>query len=171
MSQGNAKTPPVLTDEGCYQTWVRDVKVWRMLTELKKEKHGPAIYLSLSGKSRDAVSSIEPDDIGKVDGADKIIAKLDEVFLKDKTTRSYLAFKAFYNYRRTSGMPITEFVVGFEKHNNEMKKYEMTLPDSVLAFMMLIAANIEDDMEKLARATVTELKYDTMKDMRKSFKN
>ena len=151
------KNPPVLTDESCYQTWVRDIKVWRMLTDLKKEKYGPAIYLSIFGKARDAVSAIETEDIGKENGADTILKKLDEIYLKDKNTRAYLAFKTFYNFRRTAGMPISEFVVDFERYNNEMKRYEMTLPDNVLAFMMLTAANIEEDNEKLVRATVTDL--------------
>ena len=46
-----------------------------MLTDLKKEKekHGPAVYLSLSGKARDVVSTIATEDVGKEGGADTII--------------------------------------------------------------------------------------------------
>ena len=39
----------------------------------------------------------------------------------------------------------------------------MKLPDGVLAFMALNAANISDESEKLARATVGELNYNSMK--------
>ena len=42
-------------------------------------------------------------DIGKADDLNKIIEKLDSVFLKDKNIRAYLAFKEFYAYNRSSG--------------------------------------------------------------------
>ena len=129
----------------------------------QKLKRGPTVYLSLAGKARDAVTDIDVEAIGKDDGVDIIIKKLDEVFLKDKNTLAYMAFKTFYNFRRTAGMSMQEFIVDFERYYNEMKKYDTKLPDGVLAFMVLNAANISDESEKLARATVGELSYNSMK--------
>ena len=36
-----------------YASWKSDVEVWRLLTEIKPEKIGPAVYLALQGKARD----------------------------------------------------------------------------------------------------------------------
>ena len=163
MAQANKKMPPVLQDDTCYQSWTRDLKIWKMFTDLPAAKQGPAVYLSLTGKAKDAVADVPVEDIGKDDGVNQLVAKLDEVYLKDKNTLAYLAFKAFYNFRRTAGMSIPTFVVDFEKYYNEMKRYEMKLPDGVLGFMLLTAANIPEEGERLARATVLDVGYDAMK--------
>ena len=73
----------------------------------------------LTGRARDAVRELNAADIGKADGLNKIIEKLDSVFLKDKNTRAYLAFKEFYAYKRSSGENYSEFIVKCEQlyHN------------------------------------------------------
>ena len=92
-SAPSVKAPPVLTDENDYLNWKNDIEIWKLFTDSKAEKHGPAVYLMLTGRARDAVRELNAADIGKADGLDKIITKLDSVFLKDKNTRAYLAFK------------------------------------------------------------------------------
>ena len=44
-----------------------------------------------------------------------------------------------------------------------MKKFDMKLPVGVLAFIVLNATNISAESENLTKATVGELKYDSMK--------
>ena len=53
-------------------------------------------------------------ELGSENGVTLIFDKLDALFLKDKNTRAYLAFKAFYDYKRRSGVSKTEFIVRFE---------------------------------------------------------
>ena len=60
---------------------------------------GPAVYLTLTGRAREAVRDLKPADIGKETGLDEIIVKLDAVYLKDENTRAYVAFKEFYGKR------------------------------------------------------------------------
>ena len=163
QSKASSKMPPVLKDEVDYNLWKNDIKVWSVFTDLEKKRIGPAIYLSLEGKARDVVRDVDMDLLTSDTGYDEIIKVLDSVFLKDKNTRSYLAFKEFYNFKRTSGMSIVECVAQFEQYYSEMKKYEMSLPDPVQAFMLLNAINISEENEKLARATTAELTYANMK--------
>ena len=158
------KLPPTLRDDMDYSNWVNDVKVWSLFTDLDKKKIGPAVYLSLEGKAREVVREIDYAKLASDEGYAEIISALDNVFLKDKNTRSYLAFKSFYNFKRSSGMSIVEFVTSFEKYYHDIKKYEMVLPEAVLAFMLLNAANISEENEKLARATIADLTYDNMKE-------
>ena len=158
-----SKMPPVLRDDVDYNLWKNDIKVWSVFTDLEKKKIGPAIYLSLEGKARDVVRDVDMNVLAFDAGYDEIVKALDNLFHKDKSKRSYIAFKEFYNFKRTAGMTIVECVTQFEKYYSEMKKFEMNLPDSVQAFMLLNASNISEDNEMLARATAGDLTYINIK--------
>ena len=98
-SQQQLKTPQVLVDEDGYGEWLNDVKIWQLFTDLEKKKQGPALYLTLTGRACECVRELTPEVIGGDDGVKKIIEKLDKLFMKDQSTRAYLAFKEFYDYR------------------------------------------------------------------------
>ena len=127
----------------------------------RKKRQGPAIYLCLKGEAREAVRSIDVKEIAK-DGVETIIQTLDEIFLKDETTRAFCAFGDFVEYRRGSGKSYTKFILEFEKRYREVKKYDLTLNDKVQEYFLLKAANLSDDHDCLVRTT-SVLKY---KDMR-----
>ncbi|XP_063676591.1 uncharacterized protein LOC134812913 [Bolinopsis microptera] len=60
---------------------------------------------------------------------------------------------------------MTEFILIFESLERELKTEGVTLPELVLAYKLLKAANLSNADEKLARATCTAM---TMEDMKKS---
>ena len=163
MASNNLKTPPVLVDEDSYDEWKGDLAIWQLYTDLDKKKQGPAVYLLLSGRARECVRDLKPEEIGAEDGVKKIIDKLDTLFEKDVNTQTYLAFKEFYDYRRPSGVSITEFLVHYEYLYHKLARYEVTLPEGVKAFFVLNAANISEENEKLARATCGVMTYANMK--------
>ena len=86
-----------------YRTWKSNVEVWQLYTKEDKCRQGPAVYLSLKGKARDAVRGMSKDDLKKDNGFDLILAELDKVFEADNVTRAYCALKDFVTYRRNSG--------------------------------------------------------------------
>ena len=48
--------------------------------------------------------------------------------------------------------------------NYTMKlQYEITLPTAILTYCVLKSANISNEKQQLATATITELNYDNMK--------
>lgn len=57
--------------------------VWQLVTELKKEKQALAVSLSLTGNARETAMEVPAEDMGKADGTEKLIAKLDKDFLRD----------------------------------------------------------------------------------------
>ena len=160
----NLKMPPVLETEDQYLEWVNDLKIWQLFTDLEKAKQGPAVYLSLTGRARECIRDLTPEQLSDDNGVQAITDKLDAIFKKDQNTRAYMAFKEFYDYRRTQGVSITDFIVRFEYLYHKMMQFDMNLPEGVKAFFLLNAANVSEDNEKLARATVGELTYDNMKD-------
>jgi len=87
----NLKQPPDFDPSGgdSYAEWKNDLEVWRMFTKEEKKRQGPALYLCLKGEAREAVRSIP---VASLPKDDTIIAKLDEIFLQDETTRAFCAF-------------------------------------------------------------------------------
>ena len=66
----------------------------------RRKKRGPAVYLTLTGRARDAVRELSTADIGRDNGLKKIIDKLDTLFLQDENARAYVTFKEFHNFKR-----------------------------------------------------------------------
>ena len=60
-------------------------------------------------------------------------------------------------------MNIVDFINEFERLYNNIKKYEMELPTGILAYRLLKSADISEDKQQLARATLSEFSYECMK--------
>ena len=134
------------------------------LRRWRRRKGGLHFCLALKGRAKEAVHSLKPDDLNVDEGLDLVIAKLDEVFLKDKNTRAYLKFQEFYGYKRLSGETIDAYIVKFEQLYQDLTEFNMVVPSEIKACFLLMGCNISDDVEKLARATSADLTYDNVKD-------
>ena len=55
----NYKAPPTLGDSTVYENWKKEIKIWQVFTDLPKKKQCPAIYLTLSGKAREAALKLD----------------------------------------------------------------------------------------------------------------
>ena len=44
--------PPILSSLDEFEEWLHETEIWQCLTDLDKDKQGPAIYLSLDQKIR-----------------------------------------------------------------------------------------------------------------------
>ena len=107
---------------------------------------------------------LTPEVIGGVDGMKNIIEKLHKSFMKDQNTCAYHVSKEFNDYRRPAGVSIDEFMVRFEYLYHKLKQFDMKIPNGVEAFFLLNAANVSDENEKLACATVNwRNDYENMK--------
>ena len=59
-------------------------------------------------------------------------------------------------------MSINDYIIEFEKLNLKLKKHKIDLPSAVLANRLLNNANVGQEREQLARATLAT--YSNMKD-------
>ena len=164
MSKSLKSPPRFDPDEDNYEQFKKDLQIWGLLTDLEAKKRGPAVYLSLDKKAREAVRSLTVAQINADDGLAKITERLDEVYLQDQNTRAYMAFQNFYRCKRESGETFEKFIIRFEGLYNDLVEHQLQLPEGIKAFFVLNAANLSDDMEKLARATASQLTYTCMKD-------
>ncbi|CAF3728347.1 unnamed protein product [Rotaria socialis] len=94
------KSPPSLSEDICYESWKKEIQIWQAFTELSKKKQAPAIFLSMTGKSREAVLELEMTDLNCDTGVDKLLEKLDALYLEDKNKLPFLAYDAFEHFQR-----------------------------------------------------------------------
>ena len=60
---------------------------------------------------------------------------LDEIYLQDPKTSTYMAFKDFYSYKKDIGININEFLMHYKFLCQKFRKFGMTLPNGVQAFL------------------------------------
>ena len=157
------KVPPQLLCEAEYEAWKKDIEIWCLLTDLEKKKQALAIHLGLTGRARMVSSEISVADLSKDDGVETLIDKLDALFLLDKGRRQFNAYQKLYNLRRKSSVSIAEFIVEFEHEYHSFTKQGLTLPDTVIAFMLLASCSLEDKEIQVVMSGLPDVDYKHMK--------
>ena len=162
-SVANNKVPPRFDDESEYEAWKKDIEIWCLLTDLEKKKQALAIHLGLTGRARMASSEISVAELGKDTGVTTLIDKLDGLFLQDKGRRQFNAFQKLYSLRRKSDVKISDFIIEFDHEYYAFTKQNMTLPDTVVAFMLLASCNLEEKEVQVVMSGVNDVTSDNMK--------
>ena len=150
------KTPPSLEDESHYEQWRRNIEVWVELTDLTKAKQALAIHMALKGRAQAASSELTISELKADDGVKKLLAKLDGLFLRDEGRRQFASFRNMYRYRRDPSEDVDTFVSNFEHEYFKLKGLKVTLPETVLAFMLLEACDLEDKEEQIVLSSLTD---------------
>ena len=135
--------------------WKKMIRIWCTYTDLPKERQRAVIFLS-----QNAVLELSEGEISPETGVKNIIDRLDKLFKKDETLQKYQALEAFGKYRRSTSSSIQEFLNEFEKQYNKIKSFGTTMSDDILAYRLLKSTNLSEQHEQLAKATVSNLKYD-----------
>ena len=135
----NIKSPPIFNpdEDGDYCGWKNDVEVWQAFTREEPKRQGPAVYLLLKRRVREAARGLSINDLKKDEVVKEIIRILYEIFQSGETTRVYHAFKDYVQHRRSSNQNFSSFVVEYEKRCREVKRYKLDLPTGAQAFLHL----------------------------------
>ena len=150
MATANFKNPPMFDQKTMtYESWKNEVEVWRLVTELKPEKQALAVALSLTGNVRETAMELPAENLADKDGMKKLIEHLDKVFLRDDRDKAYEAYKNFDSFRKSESKSMSEYIIEFDKLYNKAKKYEMALPEAVLAFKLLDNAGLTSEKNSL----------------------
>lgn len=141
--------PPSLT-ESTYEQYRQELLAWREVTDLRKEKQGVVIALSLPKGDKSQIrekvfDQISLDDLKKEDGLDTLIGFLDGHLKKDDLADSLAKFGEFEDFQRQEGVSITEYIASFDSRYRKIEKLKMTLPSEILAFKLLRKANISKE--------------------------
>ena len=79
MSKSLKSPPQFDPDADNYEQFKKDLQIWELFTDLDVKKKGPAVYLPLNKKVREAVRSLTVDQINSASGLKTITDRLDEV--------------------------------------------------------------------------------------------
>ena len=157
------KVPPLLSKSSLYSDWKKKVKIWADFTTLEKKKHGAAVLLTLEGSAEEAVLELDLEVINSNAGLDRVIEKLDKLYLKDTTLEKFEALEKFDTYKRNAETSIQEHIHQFDKLYYKLHSHGTTISEDLLAYKLLKSANLSKTDEKLAKGTVTELNLANVK--------
>ena len=98
-------------------------------------------------------------------GVKDIIERLDSIHYE--LLKKYEALEAFKTYKRSGNTSMQEFLNEFMHRYNKTKSFGTTVSDDSLAYRLLKSANLSEQHEQLAKATISDLKFDIMKNQLK----
>ena len=147
MATSNRATVPVLTDEKSYSNWKKEIAIWLLAPTFPEEKQAAAIFLTLTGRAREAALEMSTDDIGSKEGGKGPLAKLDELYQVDKNQSVFLAYEEFEQFERQHDMNMKDYINTFDRLNNRLIEHDIKLPEGVLVFRLLKGTNLSPDTE------------------------
>ena len=121
-STTNITNPPSLYTSPSFDSWEKSIGLWKMVTNLKPEKQGPALVLSLSVKDRETALELTEAELTAVTGVDSVIAKLKVLYKNDTIDTAYDAFEKFIYFKRDMDTSIKDYVNEFERRYKDAKK-------------------------------------------------
>ena len=160
----NGCKPPNMHEGLPYGEWKKELEIWADFTDLDSKRKGGALFLTLTGKAREAVlAGVTRDKIKSDTGLEEILKCLDELYEKDKSQCAFAAFDDFTNYRRPHNCNIQDYIVEFNLKYSRINTQGMNLPDGVLAYYLLKCANLTEEQSNICKATCSVLDYKTMR--------
>ena len=146
-----------------FENWECENKIWQCLTDLETKKQVPAIYLSLEGQAKQCCADIKVETLHSDSGIDELIKKLKTLYDKYAEKAAFIAYEEFETFQRPPSMSILDYINEFERRNNKIKSKKIELPDAVLVYRLLKSANVSEEKQTLARATISKLTFEDMK--------
>ena len=146
--------PPSLTKSKNYERFKQEVLAWSEITELKRDKQGIAVVLSLPEEDENQIKDkvfdqIPVDDLKDDSGLDILLAFLDKHLGKDDLADSLDKFEDFDEFSRKDGQSIQEYIAMFDSKYRKVEKKSMALPSEILAFKLIKKANITKEEKML----------------------
>ena len=154
---------PTLSRYEDFEECKHDVDIWQAVTELEEKKQGPVLYRSLEGQAKKACSNIAVKDICDKDGFNLIMQKLENVFAKDAEQVASEDCMKFETFKRSTEMSIVEYNTEFERLYNRIQVHDMKYADGVLAYTLLINANISEEKQSMCGAPMGKLTFGNIK--------
>ena len=166
-----ALQPPELEEFDSFEEFNECIIMWSDNTDIPKSKQGPILALSLPNESKKFGDKIRkglfanPDTkpsklTGNPNGVNLVLTYLKGKLGKDQRVSEIETFHALWRFERKVGQPIEEYVSDFETQYNKCKELEMTFSDNISAYLLLVAANLNEYEYKLIKAVI-DIKNDT----------
>ena len=159
------KWVPVLTDNTVYSSWKKELAFWKHATKCEKEKQAHTVILAMAGKPRTVATQLDPDSLAVEDGLDILIREMDKLFLKDNTQQLFCAIDTFEKFRRPKAMSMDDYIAEFTRLYQcvvECRDKKDVYEDGVLAYKMLMQAELSNDDQRIVKAITKPLTVTVM---------
>ena len=160
------KKPPSFEDKP-YEHYIEELKAWTFVTDLAKEKQGPAVALSFSENDPSHIrakifSDLKIEGLEKETGMAALVEFMDKLFKKDELTEVYEYYVSFDRYKHSQGESVEGYIMEFEKRYSKTKNYGMELPQNVAAFRLLDRTMLDHKDRQFVLTAVNYNKKDTL---------
>ena len=126
--------------------------------------------MSLTGQAGEAIVEIDINKLSCNQGVENLIEELDQLYLKNSQYSADEAYGQFEKFCRPKPRSISNYIIKFERLYNKIKNFNMALPDVITRpYKFLNYASISEQHKQLVHATLTELKYENMKEQINKF--
>ena len=163
--------PPFDGEADSYPKWKKLIKLWEVITDVARTKHGALIISRLDAETQDTILEfMNIDEIKEENGVEKIISHLDRIFLKDAAISAFEEYEQFKLYYRPAHLSIHQYCNEFHKRLIRIENSGTQLSQPVLAQKLLKAANLSKREELLITATTDMMVYEQVaKQLKKVF--
>ena len=148
-SQTKNNMKPPIYEDGDYETYKADLQLWQHVTDVPKENRAITVHLTLKGKMKKASLEVGIEVLKTAEGMEKLIERLDLMFLQNIGIRQFNAYNALNTYRRPEETSMKDFLTEFEQLCHNLKSVSITLPDVVKAFILLQCCNLSENNRNL----------------------
>ena len=147
-------SPPSFTKEKPYESYRKELLAWRGITDVPAAKQGIVVLLSLpeeaNGIRARAVDELDLTKLQTATGFDKLLEYMDGCLMKDELEDNWVKFVEFILYKRQNES-IDDYIANFDMKYNRIVKAGSSLPSEILAFVLLLNANISREENLLVK--------------------
>ena len=144
--------PAFLLESKNYDTYKEDLYMWSRITSVPKKNQAEVVVYSLEGHSSGIKEKVILNIGAKIkeneDGIKELVTFLDTIYKADEMADAWAKYKAFQKVSRKQNTPINNFIADFEKEYILAKSAGCVYSDTLLAFRLLEATQINEMDEK-----------------------
>ena len=145
--------PAFVSEKKSFAEYTKDLRRWSRLTSLDKKFQAEMVVYRLEGHPSRIKEKISTQ-LGDVledneDGIDKLLEFLSNIYEKDSMADAWDKYVAFETFKKKNGEGMSEFIADWENEYYKMEAAGCKLPDIILAFKVLSAAQLKEIDTKL----------------------
>ena len=173
--------PSFVSDSKRFSEYKKDLLRWSRLTSVKEELQAEMVVYRLEGHPSNIkekiVTQIGDKLVGNKDGIKELLELLEKIYGEDDLADTYEKYVKFKNKRRGQEESVHNFIADWDNAYHQCKNAKCVLPDIVLCFELLQAAQLGENETQLVLTGVdfkegkkSEDLLDQMKASLKKFK-
>ena len=153
MASSLLEPPSFVSETKKFPEYKKDLLRWSRLTTVSKELQAELVVYRLEGHPSNIkekiVTQIGDDLENNADGINKLLAFLESIYDEDDLADTYEKYVEFKHKKRKKDESIHTFIADWENIYHKCKNAECELPDIILCFELLQAAQLEETETQL----------------------